>query len=697
MTPKLRSIRTEIDKIDEELVRLLAERMDAIRAIGACKRDDKDAAILDAPRERAVAEAWAKEAEARGVSGYFVGRVLREVLNWSRRNQEATLGRDAEATPKRLRIAFQGTSGSYSELTIRKLFQIRMPGEEVTRLGRHTFKDAMAALLAGDADYVLLPVENTIAGTINEVYSLLNEHPVAIVDEEAWEVEHVLAGLPGASLEQIRTVRSQAVALQQCHRFLDELGCVAEAAADTAAAAHDLKAEGDPTVAAVCSEEAARDLGLDVLKRGISDQRINLTRFILIGRKPEPFDDRLPARTSILLSVNHRHGALAQCMQELAERGCNLSKLESRPLPEAPWEYLFYMDVEGRADQGPLADALEAMRPLTNRLQILGTYPRRVGVANDAVPMATPRKAQKEKIEEPAVPVCKPNPNLKNVARQDDTRTVVRVGPVEIGTSRFVLIAGPCAVESRKQIFDAAAMVKDRGAAILRGGAFKPRTSPYSFQGLGHEGVEIMQEAGRAYELPIVTEVVRPEDVDQVAVLADMLQVGARNMQNFGLLSKLGTVQRPVLLKRGMSATIEELLLAAEYIMAGGNHRVVLCERGIRTFETSTRNTLDLSAIPVLKSRTHLPVIVDPSHAAGRKDLVVPLALAAAAVGADGVIVECHPRPEEALCDKEQALVGDDLDRLVQALRPILESQQRHMDSKAPNAPDDGGPCFNGF
>ncbi|MEE2712167.1 MAG: prephenate dehydratase domain-containing protein, partial [Planctomycetota bacterium] len=233
MTPKLRSIRTEIDKIDEELVRLLAERMDAIRAIGACKRDDKDAAILDAPRERAVAEAWAKEAEARGVSSYFVGRVLREILNWSRRDQEAALGRAAEATPKRLRIAFQGTSGSYSELTIRKLFQIRCPGEEVTRLGRHTFKDAMAALLEGDADYALLPVENTIAGTINEVYSLLAEHPVTVVDEEAWEVEHVLAGLPGASLEQIRTVRSQAVALQQCHRFLNDLGCVAEAAADT--------------------------------------------------------------------------------------------------------------------------------------------------------------------------------------------------------------------------------------------------------------------------------------------------------------------------------------------------------------------------------------------------------------------------------------------------------------------------------
>ena len=209
--------------------------------------------------------------------------------------------------------------------------------------------------------------------------------------------------------------------------------------------------------------------------------------------------------------------------------------------------------------------------------------------------------------------------------------------------------------------------------------------------------MEILAEAGRAFELPVVTEVVRLEDVDGVVARADMLQVGARNMQNFGLLSKLGTVDRPILLKRGMSATIKELLLAAEYIMAGGNQRVVLCERGIRTFETATRNTLDVSAIPVLKDRTHLPVIADPSHAAGRRDLVIPLALAAAAAGADGLIVECHPRPEEAQCDKEQALTGDDIGRLNASLRPILEAAGRHLDAAPLHPPaDDGGPCFHG-
>ena len=201
---------------------------------------------------------------------------------------------------------------------------------------------------------------------------------------------------------------------------------------------------------------------------------------------------------------------------------------------------------------------------------------------------------------------------------------------------------------------------------MLRGGAFKPRTSPYAFQGLGFAGVDLLVEAGHAYEMPVVTEVLRPEDVEKVAEKADMLQIGARNMQNFSLLRECGKARRPVLLKRGMSATIEELLLAAEYIMAGGNNRVVLCE-------------LDISAIPVLKDRTHLPVIVDPSHAAGRRDLVLPLALAAAAVGADGVIIEAHPRPCEALCDKDQALTGDDLVHLVAALAPIVEARGKKL------------------
>ena len=260
----------------------------------------------------------------------------------------------------------------------------------------------------------------------------------------------------------------------------------------------------------------------------------------------------------------------------------------------------------------------------------------------------------------------------KLVSRQHHPdRSTVWVRGVPIGPDSFTFIAGPCAVESAQQTLEAVEMAKAAGATIMRGGAYKPRTSPYAFQGLGVRGLEILAAVRATTGLPVVTEVVDARDVPVVAEHADMLQVGTRNMANFGLLQAVGEAGKPVLLKRGMTATIEEWLMAAEYIAQRGNLDVVLCERGIRTFEPSTRNTLDISAVPVVQATSHLPVIVDPSHAAGRKDLVVPLSRASIAAGADGVIVDVHPDPEHALCDGPQALLGQDLRSLAQAVRQL--------------------------
>jgi 3-deoxy-7-phosphoheptulonate synthase len=263
----------------------------------------------------------------------------------------------------------------------------------------------------------------------------------------------------------------------------------------------------------------------------------------------------------------------------------------------------------------------------------------------------------------------------KLVSRQHHAeRSTVWVGStirVPIGPDTFTLIAGPCAVESRDQALEAAQMAKSAGATLLRGGAFKPQTSPYAFQGLGVQGLEILAEVGAATGLPVVTEVVDARDVPVVAEHADLLEIGSRNMGNVGLLQAVGGSGRPVLLKRGMTATLEEWLMAAEYVAHRGNLDIVLCERGIRTFETSYRNTLDLSAVPAVQETSHLPVVVDPSHAAGRRDLVVPLARAGIAVGADGVMVDVHPHPEDALCDGPQALVDADLRELATAVRRL--------------------------
>ena len=243
-------------------------------------------------------------------------------------------------------------------------------------------------------------------------------------------------------------------------------------------------------------------------------------------------------------------------------------------------------------------------------------------------------------------------------------RSVIRVGGVPIGPGTLTVIAGPCTVETPEQTLAAARMAMTAGASILRGGAYKPRTSPYAFQGLGEAGLRILADVRAETGLPVVTEVIDPASVDLVCEYADMLQVGTRSMQNFALLQAVGAAGKPVLLKRGMSATIEEWLMAAEYIAQRGNLDIVLCERGIRTFETATRNTLDISAVPVAQRLSHLPVIIDPSHSGGRRDLVLPLSRAAIAVGADGVIVDVHPNPESALCDGPQALVESDLREL---------------------------------
>ena len=257
--------------------------------------------------------------------------------------------------------------------------------------------------------------------------------------------------------------------------------------------------------------------------------------------------------------------------------------------------------------------------------------------------------------------------------------TQVKLGPgLSLGGPAFVVMAGPCAVEDAGQIAEAAAAVAGAGCPVLRGGAFKPRTSPYSFQGLGAPGVRLLVDAARRHGLAVVTEALDPGDLPALEGVA-LLQVGARNMQNFALLKALGKLRRPVLLKRGMAATVEEWLLAAEYLLAGGNEQVILCERGVRGFEPSTRNTLDLSAVVIAKQRTHLPVIVDPSHATGRSELVIPLSLAAAAAGADGLLVEVHPRPSEALSDGEQALLPDGLRDLMRRLPPVLAAVGRQL------------------
>ena len=337
--------------------------------------------------------------------------------------------------------------------------------------------------------------------------------------------------------------------------------------------------------------------------------------------------------------------------------------------------------MNGKTDDADVEKVIQKLHEMGHKVHISRGERRIIlGVIGDVENLASVPFYAFNGVEE-IIRILKP---YKLASREfKDFDTIIKVKDITIGGKEVIVMAGPCVVENEKQIFETAQQVKAAGAKILRGGAFKPRTSPYSFQGLGEEGLKLLAQAGKEASLAVVTEVMAVNQIELVGKYADIFQVGARNMQNFVLLKELGKTKKPILLKRGMSATIEELLLSAEYILSQGNYEVILCERGIRTFENYTRNTLDLSSIPALKRLSHLPIIVDPSHATGRWRLVSPMAKAAIAVGADGLLIEVHPDPKSSLSDGAQTLRIDTFAQLMKELGPIVQAVGRELGTSA--------------
>ncbi len=334
--------------------------------------------------------------------------------------------------------------------------------------------------------------------------------------------------------------------------------------------------------------------------------------------------------------------------------------------------------MKGTAREEELQNVIQVIEELGYQAHVIrGTQRNVLGAIGDERGKARLQSLEAMPGVESVVPILQP---FKLASREfKSIPTVVKVRDVEIGGDRLVVMAGPCSVESKEQILETAKAVKEAGAAILRGGTFKPRTSPYAFQGLGEEGLRLLAAARQETGLAIVTEVLKPEDVDLVAETADMIQIGARNVQNFALLKRVGEAGKPVLLKRGMATTIQEFLMAAEYILSEENYDVVLCERGIRTFETATRYTLDLNAVPVIKRLSHLPIIVDPSHGTGHWEYVTPMAKAGIACGADGLMIEVHTRPEIAVSDGVQSLKPSTFRQLMQEISPFVRAAGRHL------------------
>jgi len=668
-------LRGSLDELDQEIIRSIARRLELVDQI-AQQKASGSAGIRDPRRERDVLERVEAAARERGISAVLARHIFSEIIAHSVTRQAAFLS-PSSAADREVAVSYQGAPHSYSDLAAQKY--LGAMGVRGRFIGRRTFQEAVKELLAGDVDLAFLPIENTTAGSINQVYDLLQESDLAIVGEEMWKVDDCLASTEEVPLASIQRVLAHPQGFEQCSAFLASLPAAQRVICfDASEAIRSVAELRDPTQAAIGPPEAAAAHGLHVLRRGIANQTENFTRFVALARTPQRFDPRIPCKTSLIIGTRHERGALLRCLAVLSDNGLSLTKLESRPRPGRPWEYMFFIDFEGNVENERVARALDELRVAALYVKVLGTYPAKATAPEpesaelrDAGATST-EPADAQTAPPPSPPTKAPALRSKQykladrASRQEDT--VVRVGNLLIGDSSFVVMAGPCSVESQSQIQSTARHVREQGAHILRGGVFKPRTSPYAFQGLGYSGLDLLAAAGKASGMPVITEVMSQEQVRLVAEKADILQIGARNMQNFPLLREVGRVNRPVLLKRGLSSTIEEWLAAAEYILAQGNGQVILCERGIRTFESATRNTLDLSAVVVLKERTHLPVVVDPSHGTGKRAYVAAMAWAARACGAHGLLIEVHPDPDKAMSDGDQSLTFAEFTALMQGL-----------------------------
>lgn len=562
------------------------------------------------------------------------------------------------------KVAIQGEEGSFSEEAGVKYWE-----KSVVFIPKRSSDEVFKAIEENEADYGLLPIENSLIGSVSTTYDLLLESHFPIIGEIITQISHYLLAIKKIPLKNIKRIYSHPVALSQCSSFLQGLKhCEIIPNYDTAGSALKISREKDPGIAAIASKHAAKIYNLEILAEKLEDYPNNQTRFIIISKTVKT-EYHKNAKTSIVFTTLHQPGALYRVLKVFNDYGINLTKLESRPHKTEPWRSYFYLDFEGHTADQMVKEVFKELKEQTNFLKIMGSYP--IWTGKGKVEHLHLKKTEDED---------KSHLPLYSRERQDKSTTISLKSPnmadVTIGGGAFTIIAGPCSVEGRKQLFKTANIIRESGVRILRGGAFKPRTSPYSFQGLGEEGLKLLKEARDAYGLYIISEVVSPADVELVSPYVDILQIGARNMQNFTLLKEIGNIQKPVLLKRGMSATISEFLLSAEYILSHGNERVILCERGIRTFETTTRNTLDLSAVPILKEETHLPVFVDPSHGTGNKKLVLPMSKAAMVSGADGVMVEVHFQPDSAMSNGNQSLDPEmysvfkkELDMLIKKLR----------------------------
>ena len=577
----LDDLRAQLDDVDRGILASLLERDRLAMEVARRKAQKGSGRVRDPVREEAMLARLSQEGQSAGLDGFYVTRVFRELLDHSVRLQQEFMANQqdpARAAAGQLVVSYQGVDGAYSHLAAMRHFGPR--GGNTEFRGYPTFRAMMEAVRDGHAQYGVLPIENTTAGSINDAYDLLAQMDLSIVGEEVWKVEHCLVALEMLPLSRIRRVFSHPQALAQCSNFLSGLtDCHVEAFLDTAMSVRRVGEEQDLSQAAIASEEAARRYGLTVIKRDIANQKENYTRMVIVAARGEKVDPRVSAKTSLIFATKHEQGALLGCLNALAKRDLSLTKLESRPRPHTPWEYLFYVDFEGNIDDAEVLEALTELRTQTSFLRVLGSYPARTTREGRTV------EPKRERVEGGKLPARERAPvDLRELSQlphhlvsrsHREADTTFEVGPLLVGGNEAVIVARVDAYDSREALLGCARAVRASGAQLLWVPAFDAQSKALGSE-LGVDPLLLVEEVGKLAGLPIASEVLHPSDVDRAVQRADVLVVGAAQMQNAALLREVGRVDRPVIIERGTMASVEEWLLAAELVLERGNHRVIL-------------------------------------------------------------------------------------------------------------------------
>ncbi|MFM2478956.1 prephenate dehydratase [Celerinatantimonas sp. MCCC 1A17872] len=652
----LQQLRHQINAVDDELIALLAKRKALSHQVGQHKLANQ-LTIRDIPREESLLATLVEKAHQQNLSPRYVSELFRLIIEDSVRMQQRQFSQHQSHVPQEtspIKVAFLGNKGSYSNIAVSRYFE--SVSQEVIEIGCPTFRMIFNQVEQRHADYALLPLVNTSSGSINEVYDLLQQTSLSIIGELTIPVDHGILVKDHTELSQIHTLYGHPQPFAQSSQFLSQFPHLKFEYVDSSSTAMQLVADSDDaTIAAIGSETGGKMYGLRSIESNIANQQENYTRFIAVARSPIEVPQAVPAKTTFIMSTGQHPGALADALQVFASRKINMTRLESRPVQGNPWQELFYVDVMANVESAPMQEVLSELTRITRFIKVLGCYPvADVHSAKIPAPVLASQPVNAI-VDKPSVISRGLDAPLSSLVHKPEP-TRISVGDCHIGGGDFVVFAGPDTLEDPQRFAQCVEMAVDHGAQVIHGACFKSSSNPYDYQGPGLAGLDWFNKATQSFKVPVMTEVTHLEHLRQIASQVDILQIGATNMQNYPLLKAAGNTTRPIVLERGSVASLDEWLKAADYLLSQGNQQIILCERGIRSADHQTRSIIDLSAIALLRERTHLPILLNPCDGVTNAEDIAPLALAARKLGVDGIMLNIHPDPLHAKVAPHQTL-----------------------------------------